>query len=95
MRRASLTSSLIAPVIGSDSPALSVILATICISFSAQVKVIMSQSLSAAEAPELICNASRNFGRSMPVESASLPASIRPMALIQSSRLFIALPTWP
>src|SRR5437764_12696103 len=48
MRRASLTSSLIAPVIGSDRPALSVISATTCISLSAQVNEIMSQSLSAS-----------------------------------------------
>ena len=73
MRRASLTSSLTAPVTGSDRPALSVISATTCMSLSAQVKVIMSQSLSAAEAPELICSASRNLTRSMPVVSASRP----------------------
>src|SRR6188472_1980874 len=53
MRRASLTSSLIAPVTGSESPALSVRSATICMSLSAQVNEIMSHSLSASEAPEL------------------------------------------
>src|SRR5215208_5516398 len=53
MRRASLTSSLIAPVIGSESPALSVRSATICMSLSAQVNEIMSHSLSASDAPAL------------------------------------------
>ena len=95
MRRASLTSSLIAPVIGSDRPALSVISATTCMSLSAQVKEIMSHSLSASEAPELIISASRSLTRSMPVVSASRPASISPTAVIQSSRLFMVLPTWP
>src|SRR5262245_26358295 len=42
MRRASLTNSLMAPVIGSDRPALSVRSATICMSLSAQVKEILS-----------------------------------------------------
>ena len=68
MRRASLTSSLIAPVIGSESPALSVISATICMSLSAQVNEIMSHSLSASEAPELISSAARSLTRSMPVD---------------------------
>src|SRR6516164_1059420 len=95
MRRASLTNSLIAPVIGSESPALSVRSATICMSLSAQVKEILSHSLSASEAPELISKAARSLPRSMPVVSASRPASIRPTALIQSSRLFMVLPTWP
>ena len=78
MRRASLTNSLIAPVIGSDSPALSVRSPTICMSLSAQVNEIMSHSLSASEAPELISSASRSRARSMPVVSASRPASMRP-----------------
>src|SRR5215831_18981260 len=95
MRRASLTNSLMAPVIGSDRPALSVRSATICMSLSAQVKEILSHSLSASEAPELISKAARSLPRSMPVVSASRPASIRPTALIQSSRLFMVLPTWP
>src|ERR1700732_958768 len=89
MRRASLTSSLMAPVIGSDRPALSVMSATICMSLSAQVKEIMSHSLSASDAPELIISASRNLTRSMPVDSASRPASIRPTALIPRSRVFM------
>src|SRR6516164_4546740 len=83
MRRASLTNSLIAPVIVSESPALSVRSATICMSLSAQVKEIMSHSLSASEAPELISNAARSLPRSIPVVSASRPASIKPTALIQ------------
>src|SRR5262249_10246638 len=91
MRRASLTNSLIAPVIGSERPALSVRSATICMSLSAQVKEILSHSLSASEAPELISKAARSLPRSMPVVSASRPASIRPTALIQSSRLFMVL----
>ena len=40
IRRASFTSSLTAPVSGNDSPALSVMPPTICISFSAQVKLV-------------------------------------------------------
>src|SRR5262245_155794 len=95
MRRASFTSSFTAPVTGSESPALSVISATTCMSLSAQVKEIMSHSLSASELPELIISASRSLTRSMPVVSASRPASISPTALIQSSRLFMVLPTWP
>src|SRR5262245_18086192 len=95
MRRASLTSSLIAPVMGSDRPALSAMSAPLAMSLSGQVKEIMSHSLSASEAPELISSAARSLARSMPVVSASRPASIRPTALIHSSRLFMVLPTWP
>jgi hypothetical protein len=40
IRRASLTSSLTAPVMGSASPAASVMPPTICISFKAQVKLV-------------------------------------------------------
>src|SRR4029078_3247866 len=76
MRRASLTSSLIAPVIGSESRALSVRSATICMSLSSQVNEIMSHSLSASEAPELISNAARSFARAMTLDSASTPASV-------------------
>jgi hypothetical protein len=60
IRRASFTSSLMAPVMVKARPVLTVISATTRMSLSAQVKVIMSQSLSAAEAPELICSASRS-----------------------------------
>ena len=48
-------------------------------SFSAQVKVVWSQSSSACDLPEHIISASRRLGRSMPVDSAMRPASIRPM----------------
>src|SRR4029079_7314300 len=70
MRRPSLTSSLMAPAIGIAKPALSAILATICISFSAQRNDTFSQFFRASEAPELISNASRNFTTSMPLASA-------------------------
>src|SRR5712691_8087111 len=76
MRRASFTSSFTAPVMGSDSPALSAIFETICMSLSAQVNEIWFQSSSACDLPELICSASRSVGRSMPVVSAMRPASI-------------------
>src|SRR5207237_10253000 len=65
MRRASFTSSLTAPVTGSDSRALSLISATTCMSFSAQVNEIMSHSLRASELPELIISASRSLTSSM------------------------------
>src|SRR5207253_1035047 len=61
MRRPSLTSSLMAPAIGIAKPALSAILETICMSFSAQRNDTFSQFFKASDAPELINSASRSF----------------------------------
>src|SRR4029079_12570575 len=95
IRRLSFTSSLIAPAIGIASPALSAILATICMSFSAQRNDTFSQFFSASDAPDEISSASRSLTRSMPLASDSRPASISAMPFTQSRKLFIALPNWP
>ncbi len=84
-----------APAIGIAKPALSAILDTICMSFSAQRNETFSQFFRASDAPELISSASRSLTRSMPLASDRRPASINATPFTQSRKLFIALPNCP
>jgi len=94
MRRASLTSSLMAPVIGSDSPALSVIsVTTACPSAPREGDhVPFLERVGGARAHEQRVTQLHQIDAGRFGEPPGLD---QPDALIQSSRLFMVLPTCP